>query len=97
MEHAFGIVCGECDRWSPPGTATCPECSRSLALWAEPARAPAAVIGPGDETVPLRNGRRVAEGLPNAELEVIDGDHQLPTKNTEAAVAALERLLASSA
>jgi pSer/pThr/pTyr-binding forkhead associated (FHA) protein len=35
MEPAFGIVCGECDLWSAPGTTACPACQHALALWEE--------------------------------------------------------------
>lgn len=41
MEHTFGIVCGECDLWSAPGTSVCPACQHALALWEE---APAASV-----------------------------------------------------
>lgn len=55
--------------------------------------APAIVIhGTDDLTVPLRNGRRVAEGLGCELIEVEGGDHQLPTKNAEAVAAALSEI-----
>lgn len=50
------------------------------------------VHGKGDDTVLLRNAERLAEGLPNTQLEVVNGDHQLPAKNTAEVVAALNRL-----
>lgn len=56
---------------------------------------PALILhGSRDMTVPARNGQRLAEALPQAELEEIDADHQLPAKNADACVAALERVLA---
>lgn len=52
--------------------------------------APALVIhGTEDTTVPLRNGRRVAEGLGCEIVEVAGGDHQLPTKKPDSVSAAL--------
>jgi pimeloyl-ACP methyl ester carboxylesterase len=50
--------------------------------------------GEQDQTVPLRNGRRLAEGLSNTRLIEIPGDHQLPTKNADQVVDVLEQLLA---
>jgi pimeloyl-ACP methyl ester carboxylesterase len=50
--------------------------------------------GEQDETVTLRNARRLAEALPNTRLVDIPGDHQLPTKNPAQVVEALEQLLA---
>ncbi|HVY45400.1 MAG TPA: hypothetical protein VHB21_05950, partial [Minicystis sp.] len=32
----IGIVCGQCDTWSPMGTARCPECQHDLALFMPP-------------------------------------------------------------
>lgn len=52
------------------------------------------VHGERDETVPLRNGKRLADALPNSSLIVVDGDHQLPSKNTAEVVAAANALLA---
>lgn len=55
---------------------------------------PALVVhGEHDTTVPLRNGKRTSDALPNAKLEVLYGDHQLPTKNTAEVVDAALRLL----
>jgi pSer/pThr/pTyr-binding forkhead associated (FHA) protein len=54
MEPDVGIVCGECDLWSPPGTEACPSCSRALALWDEPAAAPTV------DTRPLRTAPSVS-------------------------------------
>lgn len=52
--------------------------------------APAIVVhGSEDQTVPPQRGRRVAEAL-GCEFALIEGgDHQLPTKNTEAVSSAL--------
>jgi hypothetical protein len=44
--------------------------------------------------VTVRNARRLADGLANTALIEIPGDHQLPTKNADQVVEALERLLA---
>jgi pimeloyl-ACP methyl ester carboxylesterase len=49
--------------------------------------------GIDDQTVTLRNARRLAEALPNTELVEIPGDHQLPTKNAPEVLDALNRLL----
>jgi pSer/pThr/pTyr-binding forkhead associated (FHA) protein len=32
-QYEIGIVCGQCDQWSPMGTARCPECANDLALF----------------------------------------------------------------
>ncbi len=40
MELELGVVCGQCDAYSPIGTARCPACGHDLALYR--ARAPAA-------------------------------------------------------
>lgn len=57
--------------------------------------APSIIVhGEGDETVSLRNADRLAEALPNTQLDLATGDHQLPSKNTAEVVAAMERLLA---
>jgi pSer/pThr/pTyr-binding forkhead associated (FHA) protein len=32
----IGVVCGQCDRWSPLGVAACPECSNELTLFGPP-------------------------------------------------------------
>lgn len=48
--------------------------------------------GDGDRSVPMRNARRLADALPDAELIEIDADHYLPTKRPAAVVAALGRL-----
>lgn len=32
-QHEIGIVCGQCDLWSPMGTTRCPECANDLALF----------------------------------------------------------------
>jgi pSer/pThr/pTyr-binding forkhead associated (FHA) protein len=32
-QHEIGIVCGQCDTWSPVGTARCSVCSNDLALF----------------------------------------------------------------
>lgn len=32
-QHEIGIVCGQCDTWSPMGTTSCPECANDLALF----------------------------------------------------------------
>lgn len=57
--------------------------------------APSIIIhGDRDETVMLRNARRLAEALPGTELVVVEGgDHQLPTSMTERTVEQLTRLL----
>jgi pimeloyl-ACP methyl ester carboxylesterase len=47
-----------------------------------------------DQTVTVRNARRLADALANTALIEIPGDHQLPTKNADQVVEALERLLA---
>lgn len=52
------------------------------------------VHGTGDTTVPIRNGRRVADALPNAEFEEVATDHVMPSKFPDVVVAAAERLLA---
>lgn len=51
------------------------------------------VHGANDQTVLLRNAQRLAEALPNTKLEVVAGDHQLPSKNTADVVAATHELL----
>lgn len=49
--------------------------------------------GEDDTTVRVRNGRRLAEGLPGSELaELAGAGHQLPTANVSAVLGALERL-----
>lgn len=50
------------------------------------------VHGDDDQTVLLRNAQRLAEALPNTQLEVVHGDHQLPSKNTSEVVAAMDRV-----
>lgn len=56
--------------------------------------APSLILhGREDQTVSLRNGHRLAEGLPHATLAEIEGDHQLPAKNPHQIVDALARLL----
>jgi pSer/pThr/pTyr-binding forkhead associated (FHA) protein len=32
----IGVVCGQCDKWSPLGARLCPECSNELTLFAPP-------------------------------------------------------------
>jgi pSer/pThr/pTyr-binding forkhead associated (FHA) protein len=32
----IGVVCGQCDKWSPLGTKVCPECANELTLFAPP-------------------------------------------------------------
>lgn len=51
------------------------------------------VHGEDDQTVLLRNAERLAAALPNTKLEVVEGDHQLPSKNTAQVVAATNELL----
>jgi hypothetical protein len=34
-QHEIGIVCGQCDAWSPMGTAECQVCSNELALFTQ--------------------------------------------------------------
>jgi pimeloyl-ACP methyl ester carboxylesterase len=59
--------------------------------------APSLILhGREDQTVGLRNGRRLAEGLPHSTLAEIEGDHQLPAKNPHQIVDALARLLERS-
>ncbi|MBJ7459447.1 MAG: alpha/beta hydrolase [Thermoleophilaceae bacterium] len=58
------------------------------------ASAPALIVhGRDDQTVTLRNARRLAEGLAGSTIVEIEGDHQLPAKNPHQIVDALERLL----
>lgn len=55
--------------------------------------APSLILhGRQDQTVGLKNGRRLAEALPNATITEIEGDHQLPIKNPNQVVDALARL-----
>jgi pimeloyl-ACP methyl ester carboxylesterase len=57
--------------------------------------APSIIVqGDHDPTVPARNGRRLAEGLPLSTYEEIEADHQLPAKNTEYVADAARRVLA---
>lgn len=57
--------------------------------------APSIILhGREDPTVIVRNGRRLAEALPETELIETDGDHQLPAKSVDDVVAALRSLLA---
>lgn len=59
--------------------------------------APALILhGREDQTVTLRNARRLAEGLTGATMVEIEGDHQLPAKNPHQIVDALGRLLERS-
>ena len=53
------------------------------------------VHGTQDRSVPIRNGRRVAEALPNAEIEEVSADHVMPSKFPGIVAAAAERLIAS--
>jgi pSer/pThr/pTyr-binding forkhead associated (FHA) protein len=47
-EHLeIGIVCGQCDAWSPIGTGRCAVCSNDLALFATRVSAPPAHLVPG--------------------------------------------------
>ncbi|MGK2878629.1 MAG: alpha/beta fold hydrolase [Solirubrobacterales bacterium] len=58
------------------------------------AGAPALILhGRDDQTVTLRNARRLAEGLSGSTIVEIEGDHQLPAKNPHQIVDALGRLL----
>jgi pimeloyl-ACP methyl ester carboxylesterase len=60
--------------------------------------APSLILhGRDDQTVTLKNARRLAEALPNTTLAEIEGDHQLPAKNPHQIVDALARLLERSA
>lgn len=59
--------------------------------------APSLILhGRADQTVGLRNARRLAEALPNTTITEIEGDHQLPSKNPHQVVDALARLLERS-
>lgn len=56
--------------------------------------APSLVLhGRQDQTVGLKNGRRLAEALAHTTITEIEGDHQLPSKNPNQVVDALGRLL----
>jgi pimeloyl-ACP methyl ester carboxylesterase len=56
--------------------------------------APSLIVhGRSDQTVGLRNGRRLLEGLTDSTIVEIEGDHQLPIKNPHQVVDALHRLL----
>jgi pimeloyl-ACP methyl ester carboxylesterase len=58
--------------------------------------APSIVLhGRQDGTVLEKGAVRLADALPNNRLELTEGDHQLPTKNAQQAVAALNELLGS--
>ncbi|MBJ7354261.1 MAG: alpha/beta hydrolase [Thermoleophilaceae bacterium] len=57
--------------------------------------APSLILhGRQDQTVGLKNARRLAEGLTHATITEIEGDHQLPSKHPNQVVDALGRLLA---
>jgi pimeloyl-ACP methyl ester carboxylesterase len=56
---------------------------------------PALIVhGNQDRTVPIRNGRRVADAIPNAEFEEVVADHVMPSKFPDTVAAAAERLIA---
>jgi pimeloyl-ACP methyl ester carboxylesterase len=56
--------------------------------------APSLILhGRQDQTVGLKNGRRLAEALPDTTITEIEGDHQLPIKNPNQVVDALARLI----
>lgn len=65
QQHEIGVVCGQCDTWSPMGTAQCPVCSNDLSLFATSHRqstsaAPAAPAAPSRTTSPQRSSALAA-------------------------------------
>jgi len=58
QQHEIGIVCGQCDTWSPMGAARCSVCSNDLALFTQQrASSPAS---PSKSTSPQRSSALAA-------------------------------------
>ncbi|AKT36276.1 phosphopeptide-binding protein [Chondromyces crocatus] len=69
QQHEIGVVCGQCDTWSPISTTRCPVCSNDLSLFT-PQRQNAQATGASRTTSPQRSSRSGFDPQETGQTEV---------------------------